>query len=248
MTEEIKNRREWIRWIATVSGGAILARCDALHAAPQQKGQAKAKETPEEVAPNEDLMREHGLLNRVLLIYEEAQRRLDGRGELDPEVLRRAAGIIRHFIEDYHEKLEEDHLFPRFEKAGKLVELVSVLRTQHHVGRRLTAEIRRLANLKTLKNPGDRRMLANFLGMFVGMYRPHEAREDTVLFPAFRSIVSPHEYAALGEEFEDKEHALFGEDGFEKNVDQVAALEKKLGIYDLARFTPSWFRIAPASR
>ena len=28
--------------------------------------------------------------------------------------------------------------------------------------------------------------------------RPHEAREDTVLFPAFRSVVSAHEYRALG--------------------------------------------------
>ncbi|AHF17361.1 hypothetical protein NIASO_06125 [Niabella soli DSM 19437] len=30
------------------------------------------------------------------------------------------------------------------------------------------------------------------------MYRPHEAREDTVLFPAFRKIVSRHEYDSLG--------------------------------------------------
>lgn len=70
------------------------------------------------------------------------------------------------------------------------------------------------------------------------MYRPHEAREDTVLFPAIRRIVSRHEYAALGEEFEKKEHALFGEDGFEKIVESVAAIEKGLGIYELAKFTP----------
>ena len=35
-----------------------------------------------------------------------------------------------------------------------------------------------------------------------------------------------------------KEHQLFGEDGFEKMVDRVAAIEKTLGIYDLAQFTP----------
>ncbi len=64
------------------------------------------------------------------------------------------------------------------------------------------------------------------------------SREDTVLFPAFRRIVSGHEYGALGEQFEDKEHQLFGEDGFEKMVARVAAIEKKLGIYDLAQFTP----------
>ena len=38
--------------------------------------------------------------------------------------------------------------------------------------------------------------------------------------------------------FEKKEHQLFGEDGFEKMVDRVASIEKTLGIYDLAQFTP----------
>ena len=60
-----------------------------------------------------------------------------------------------------------------------------------------------------------------------------------MLFPAFRKIVSGHEYHSLGEDFEKKEHELFGEDGFEMMVDKVAAIEKKLGIYDLAKFTPT---------
>ena len=50
------------------------------------------------------------------------------------------------------------------------------------------------------------------------MYELHEAREDTVLFPAFRKIVSKHEYDSLCEEFEKKENQIFHGDGFEKNV------------------------------
>jgi hypothetical protein len=50
--------------------------------------------------------------------------------------------------------------------------------------------------------------------------------------------VSPKEYDALGDEFEKKEQELFGKDGFEKNVATVEQLEKELGIYDLAQFTP----------
>ncbi|HEU5251392.1 MAG TPA: hypothetical protein VFW15_15520 [Thermoanaerobaculia bacterium] len=60
----------------------------------------------------------------------------------------------------------------------------------------------------------------------------------TVLFPAIRKIVSAHEYSALGEDFEKQEHRLFGEDGFEKMVDRIAAIEKRLGIYELSKFTP----------
>ena len=73
---------------------------------------------------------------------------------------------------------------------------------------------------------------------FIRMYNPHEAREDTVLFPAFRGIVSAHEFGSLGDDFEKKEDELFGDDGFGKMVEKVAEIEKKLGIYDLAQFTP----------
>jgi hemerythrin-like domain-containing protein len=199
----------------------------------------KAESEVEEVSPAEDLMREHGVLNRILLIYDEAIRRLKVAEDLDPAVLASAAGIIRSFIEDYHEKLEEDYLFPRFEKAGKLTDLVRVLLAQHRAGRRLTDQIQQLSTAKTLKDRTSRNQLTETLRLFVRMYRPHEAREDTVLFPALRSIVTPKEYDALGEEFEDKEHQLFGEHGFEKIVDDVARLEKTLGIYDLSRFTPA---------
>ena len=67
------------------------------------------------------------VLNRILLIYEEHLRRLDAKQEFDPAILASSAGIVRHFVEEYHEKLEEDFLFPRFRKANKLVELVDTL-------------------------------------------------------------------------------------------------------------------------
>lgn len=184
-------------------------------------------------------MREHGLLNRILLIYDHHLHLLSAKKPFDGSILVNSADIIRHFVEEYHEKLEEDYLFPRFRKAKKLVSLVETLQIQHKAGRELTAKIRELAGAASLKYvsvDGDR--LADALRAFLHMYRPHEAREDTVLFPAFRSIVSKHEYAALGEDFEKKEDQLFGEEGFFKMVDQVAGLEKRLGLYDLAQFTP----------
>jgi hypothetical protein len=70
------------------------------------------------------------------------------------------------------------------------------------------------------------------------MYAPHEAREDTVLFPALHQVVSRNEYDALGEDFEKKEHQLFGKEGFEGMVPRVADIEKQLGIYDLSQFMP----------
>jgi hemerythrin-like domain-containing protein len=220
--------------LAAVGFDAVALGCGRKPAA--RDVQEEDKEKPEDVTPAEDLMREHGALNRLLLVYEEGVRRIEAPGGAVPsDALTSAAGIIRRFVEDYHEKLEEDFLFPRFESAGKLVDLVATLRKQHQAGRRLTDDIQRLASSQ---DPEGKQKLVIAIRSFIRMYRPHEAREDSVLFPALRSVVSPKEFEALGEQFEDKEHELFGKEGFEGIVDQVAKLEQSLGIYDLNQFTP----------
>lgn len=42
----------------------------------------------------------------------------------------------------------------------------------------------------------------------------------------------------LGEQFEKREQELFGQDGFEKIVEEIAGIERKLGTYELSQFTP----------
>jgi hemerythrin-like domain-containing protein len=101
--------------------------------------------------------------------------------DFPPQVVIDAAAIIRKFIEDYQEKLEENHLFPRFRKAGKLVELVETLYAQHQAGWRVTDRI--AATAGSLKTDEQRRRLATDLAAFNRMYATHKAREDTVLFP-----------------------------------------------------------------
>ena len=194
------------------------------------------EEGEENVSTNEDLMREHGILKRVLLSYDEIIRRIGAGQDFSPQAVVDGATIIRKFVEDYHEKLEEDHLFPRFRKAGKLTELVDTLYAQHQAGRRVTDRV--LATANSLKTADDKQRLASDLAAFNRMYAPHEAREDTVLFPELHKIVSPHEYDALGEQFEKIERQTFGGDGFDIYLDKVSSLEKELGIYDLNQFTP----------
>src|SRR5207253_9657705 len=104
----------------------------------------KGKEE-EEVSAPEDLMREHGVLNRILLIYEQGLKRLRAKEEVPPEVFSKPANLVRKFVEDYHEKLEEKFIFPEFEKQKKLVDLVKTLREQHEAGWRVTDVILRCA-------------------------------------------------------------------------------------------------------
>jgi hemerythrin-like domain-containing protein len=189
----------------------------------------------DEVTPVEDLMREHGVLRRVMYLYDDAIQRLGGGREVPLDALAGGAGIIRRVIEDYHEKLEENFLFPRYEKAGKLADLTAVLRRQHERGRVVTDQIIALA--KAPLGDADRRKLAAVLGSFNHMYQAHASREDTVLFPLLRGLVSKHEYEELGDQFEDKEKQMLGDHGFEHAVDEVARLEQAFGLDDLAKLT-----------
>jgi len=222
-------RRQFVRTLPLLGSAGLLGSATSMLA--QQK-----KEEEEEVSTNEDLMREHGILKRVLLAYDEIIRRIRAKQDFPPQAVTDGATIIRRFIEEYHEKLEEEHLFPRFRKAGKLVDLVDTLLKQHQAGRQITDRV--LAIAASLKSQDDRTRLATDLEAFNRMYAPHEAREDTVLFPELHKIVSPHEYDAMGEQFESIERKTFGGDGFDIYVDKVEALEKHLGIFDLNQFTP----------
>jgi hypothetical protein len=69
------------------------------------------------------------------------------------------------------------------------------------------------------------------------VYRPPAARVDTVLFPAFRSVIGDPAYHERCEEFEELEHSRFGERGFEDGVAGVTRVEGVIGIDDLARIT-----------
>jgi hemerythrin-like domain-containing protein len=217
------------------AGAAGLLAAGAAWPAAAAKKKAKPAE---DVGPGEDLMREHGVLRRVLLVYGEAARLLEAGTAFDVATIQSSAQLVRRFVEDYHERQEEEMVFPRFERAHKLVELVAVLRAQHQAGRKVTERVRELATAATLKDAARRRELRAELLAFTRMYEPHAAREDTVLFPALHEIVSRHEYDALGEDFERREHQVFGEDGFEHAVAEIDAIEKTLGIEDLASFTP----------
>jgi hemerythrin-like domain-containing protein len=183
-------------------------------------------------------MREHGVLKRVLLIYREGIRRLQAGEQSPAQALNAGAGIIRSFIEDYHEHLEEQYVFLKLEQAAKLSDITTVLRTQHQRGRVLTDRLLAATTGAAATDQPARDALVQNMSAFIRMYEPHEAREDTVVFPALRNVVPAKEFRDLAETFEDEEHRRFGQAGFQGVVDKVADIEKSLGIYDLSQFTP----------
>ena len=192
----------------------------------------------DEVTATEDLMREHGVLRRALLVYSAVAVKLrTSASSISPDALQKTAKLFRAFGEEYHEKkLEEAYIFPAVKQAGgEAAAYPDILVTQHNRGREITDYIINVTqNAKLGSNAED---LAKALDSFVLMYRNHAAREDTIIFPAWKQTLTDKQLDEMNDKFEDIEHDQFGEDGFEDAVKQISAIESSLGLADIAQFT-----------
>lgn len=80
--------------------------------------------------------------------------------------------------------------------------------------------------------------LAKVFESFVLMYENHAAREDTIIFPAWKKNFSNKQLDEISDQFEDIEHKLFGKDGFDDAEKKISSIEGALGFADLSQFTP----------
>lgn len=193
----------------------------------------------EEVTASEDLMREHGIIRRMMLVYTEAAGRLRSNPrEVPLRALGDTARLMREFGEDYHERaLEEKHIFPLMRKAkGPIAQMPDVLEKQHDRGREITGYVLRASSAGRL-DAQRAAALAGTLDAFVFMYAAHAAREDTDLFPAWKSVLGKQAYGEMGERFEEIERKTFGGDGFEMAHRRIERIEAEFGLSDLARLT-----------
>jgi hemerythrin-like domain-containing protein len=236
-------RRQLLAGIPLIGAGVLLTGCnqnrDGSGSATNREKSESGEHEPAEVTATEDLMREHGILRRALLVYSESAVKLKGDiASVPPDALEKTAQLFRVFGEDYHErKLEETHIFPALKKTqNPAAAYVDVLMAQHARGREITDYILALTARDRIPESSANDFV-NALQSFVRMYEHHTAVEDTLLFPAWKSAISPAEFDELGARFEEIEEEQFGEDGFEAALRRMAEIEESLGLSDLASFT-----------
>ena len=215
----------------------LLACCPPLLFCLPLETKAPPSTTKPLLSADEDLMREHGILNRVLLIYQEIARRINDNIPFPPETLIDTVRLTRDFLEDFHEALEEQHVFPYFEKAHVSVDLVKILIDQHKRGRKLIDYLLKHGTKEAIEDRVQAMVLAGYMSIFCRMFRPHEARESSELFPIFPTLMTPEEYQKLGVLFEEQGEQLFGKDGFAKTVKKTADIEKQLGLDSLSSYS-----------
>jgi len=228
------SRRDLLAGIGGVSGGMILAGRALAVVEPELSEEAMGGE----VTATEDLMREHGVLRRALFVYSETAARLRSRPlAVSPDALQKTAKLFRVFGEDYHEKkLEEAFIFPAVKKAGGVAAgYTDILIAQHNRGRDITEYILSVTKAAKIES-GDAEPLAKAMESMVRMYRPHAAREDTVIFPAWKQTLTAKQLDEMNDKFEDIEQEMLGKNGFENAVKQISEIEAELGLADLAQF------------
>ena len=242
---QANTRRDFLRTSAIVGTGLVLAGCTGGMKNIEEPKHEQASANPDEnklggeVTATEDLMREHGILRRALLVYSAAAIKLRADASaIAPDALQKTAKLFRTFGEEYHEKrLEEAYIFPAVKKVGgEAATYPDILIAQHNRGREITDYIINVtqgAKLGTVKAEA----LAQSLEAFVLMYRNHAAREDTIIFPAWKQTLSGKQLDEMNDKFEDIEHEQFGEDGFEDAVKQISAIENSVGLADISQFT-----------
>src|SRR6266487_3285361 len=141
MMNSNSTRRQFIRTFTVVTAGLLLAGCRSragtnLQTKAKDESPAKPDENQMggEVTATEDLMREHGVLRRALLVYSAAAIKLrSSPAAVAPDALQKTAKLFRAFGEEYHEKkLEETHIFPALKNANSpAAAYVGLLTAQH---------------------------------------------------------------------------------------------------------------------
>jgi len=211
-----------------------------LGAGLNQAGDAVAASSPSEArqppSPGEMLMSEHGVLKRLLLVYQTASEQLAAGRTPPAAAIAGSAELIRDYIEGFHEGLEEAYVFPRVQPVHPTT--IHTLLVQHDRGRHLTAAISIVAG-QSLKEPATRAALHRYLDLFVAMYSRHEAWEDTVVFPTIREVMRPRTFDELAERFRYLEHAQYGDSGFAHLLDRVGGIERQNGHRRAGRVHPA---------
>src|SRR6266481_5408262 len=94
-------KRQWLVGICTVGASVALLGCELKSAKDEdeEKADKAGKENAgTEVNATEDLMREHGVLRRCLLVYQETVAKLRGNAAaVPPDALQKTAKLFRTF-------------------------------------------------------------------------------------------------------------------------------------------------------
>ena len=171
------------------------------------------------------LMIEHRLIERMLLVIEDVLGKIESKHRVDPVFVDIAVDFIRVYADRTHHGKEEDILFRELNNKSLTPEdrqLMKELIEEHVFGRQTT---KALVEANTRYRNGDETALADIaerLQTLIEFYPRHIQKEDKVFFPSSRNYFTEEEDQAMLAEFWEFDRKMI----HEKYKAVVEALEK----------------------
>ena len=172
------------------------------------------------------LMKEHRLIERIMVLIEEALKQIEENDEVDLSFIDKTVDFMSTYVERTHHEKEEDIFFRDLKKKDLSDEhrlLTNELINEHDFERKVTNE---LFEASTRFQAGEGPALAVIvekLRTLVNLFSKHIEKEDNVIFPSSRAYFSDEEDQIMLEEFLEFDSKII----HEKYTSIIEALESQ---------------------
>ncbi len=162
------------------------------------------------INPLEILSNEHRTIERGLRALGGLCVRLEQGEKVPPEVLAQLLDFIRTFADRFHHAKEEALLFPALEEHGvpRVGGPIGVMLCEHETARQLVAELARAVEAYSQGEAQVIQSLIETTRHYLDLLSAHIHKEDNVLFPIAKGVLTVSALASLREGFAQVEAEL----------------------------------------
>jgi DUF438 domain-containing protein len=168
-------------------------------------------------------------------VFEAVERVLAGPGIPSPGLLRDAARYFREYVDGCHNKKEENHLFPLIEQRGipRHGGPLAVMLMEHEQSRAMLPKLTGLVDEYVGGNAGALDQLRTVFGEYAAFMKSHFWKENDILYPMARRVMSAADGQAVVEGIEATE-ASVGADARATYYGLAARIIRGGGVEDLS--------------
>ena len=158
-----------------------------------------------------ELKNDHRVIQHVVAGMSAVAELLDSGKQVDPSVLADLVQFLSVFADQCHQEKEEQHLFPLLAAKANIStrrELESLAR-EHRSAKQLVSQLAKVAAVY-VHNPGAvRYRVIDLLQQLVEFYPAHIWKEEYLLFPMARKVLSEEDDRRLLKEFKSVESDIY---------------------------------------
>lgn len=184
--------------------------------------------TDSNLDPAADLEAEHRVIQKAVAGLTYLGTQIEAGEPVDPELLIRAVEFLRSYADRRHHGKEEALFFPALEARGVPHRgcPVGVLLHEHTHGRELVGEFAEAIDQYAAGGQDAGQRLSTVMGKLSELYPHHIWKEDYLLFPLSKKVLTESDVAKLSEQFAEVNRQMSAADlaKFEALAEELSSL------------------------